>query len=170
MIRNDSSYDEIMIRTCDRDQRIVYFLPRNQHVQNKRLHVSNDKSQIDYQSDTSKFGRGDQHLSAILDEKDVVVIQIGTWELDGVQLGDGNPAAFEYCVVETMQVIWTHNCEHGFIQGLAVSIDSENHTLKVESPIQVVDFGPEQLVARLPVQWVNDEHALVLVDITHVSQ
>ena len=28
---------------------------------------------IDYQSDSSKFGRGEMHLSAVLDERDIVV-------------------------------------------------------------------------------------------------
>ena len=116
---------------------------------------------IDYQSDSSKFGRGEMHLSAVLEERDIVVYQIGTWEVDGVEVGDGKPASYEFCAVETMQIVWTHNCEHGFIRGLAVNIDSDSSKLKVITPLQFVDFGPEQLVARLPVEWIDDEEALL---------
>ena len=119
---------------------------------------------IDYQSDSSKFGRGEMHLSAVLDEKDIVVYQAGTWEVDGVEVGDGKPASYEFCAVETMQIVWTHNCEHGFIRGLAVKINSDDCKVEVISPLEFVDFGPEQLVARLPVEWIDDEEALLLAN------
>ena len=120
---------------------------------------------IEYQSDSSQFGRGDMHLSAVLNEKDVVVYQIGTWEVDGVEVGDGNPASFKYCVIETMQVVWTHNCEHGFIRGLSVNISVDDCRVNIVSPLEFVDFGPEQLVARLPVNWISDDEAEVLATI-----
>lgn len=115
------------------------------------------------------------HLSALLQERDVVVYQTGTWEVDGVEVGDGNPPSYAYCVVETLQIVWTHNCEHGFISGLAVTIgeddDNENdeqssvcrEKVRVVSPLEFVDFGPEQLVARIPVNWINDNEAELLV-------
>lgn len=123
------------------------------------------KHDIDYQSDSSKYDRGDMHLSADLDERDVVVYQTGTWEVDGVEVGDGNPATFQFCAVETMQIVWTHNCEHGFIRGLAVDVDAENSKVTVLYPLQFVDFGPEQLVARLPISWMNDKEATLLVNL-----
>ncbi len=127
--------------------------------------VKQSKHNIDYQNDDLQFGRGDMHLSAILDERDVVVYQTGTWEVDGVQVGDGNPAKFEYCVIETMQVVWTHNCEHGYIRGLAVDVNNERSEVKVISPLVFIEFGPEQLVARLPVSWISEEEATLLVNI-----
>lgn len=128
--------------------------------------LNNDASakSIDYQSDEASFGRGEMHLSAVLEERDVVVYQMGTWEVDGVMVGTGDPPSYEYCVVETLQVVWTHNCEHGFISGLAIDIDLNSKKVEVISPLEFVDFGPEQLVARLPVNWLDDEEAELLVD------
>lgn len=128
---------------------------------------------IDYQSDTSNFGRGEMHLSAALNEGDVVVYQTGTWEVDGVEVGNGNPALLEYCIVETMQVVWTHNCEHGFIRGMAVTI--ENHTqvnqiVQLISPLEFVDFGPEQLIARIPIEWLDEEEGKLLVPLPDILQ
>eukprot|EP00553_Chaetoceros_curvisetus_P006094 CAMPEP_0204623800 /NCGR_PEP_ID=MMETSP0717-20131115/9559_1 /ASSEMBLY_ACC=CAM_ASM_000666 /TAXON_ID=230516 /ORGANISM="Chaetoceros curvisetus" /LENGTH=103 /DNA_ID=CAMNT_0051638997 /DNA_START=366 /DNA_END=674 /DNA_ORIENTATION=- len=102
------------------------------------------------------YGRGEMHLSAMLEEKDIVVYQTGTWEVDGAEVGDGTPSKFEYCAVETMQIVWTHNCEHGFVSGLAVTIniDEMRGDVSVKNdPLEFVAFGPEQLVARLPVEW-----------------
>ena len=138
---------------------------------------------IDYQSDTKMYGRGEMHLSAMLEEGDIVVYQTGTWEVDGVEVGDGNPASYELCVVETMQVIWTHNCEHGFIRGMAATINASGalveeagtstdhaHKIEVTLPLEFVDFGPEQLIARLPVNWINDDEAQLLVDLPAMLQ
>ncbi len=119
--------------------------------------------EIDFQSDETKYGRGDMHLSAVLDERDIVVYQTGTWEVDGVEVGDGSPATYNYCIVDTIQLVWTHNCEHGFIRGMSVSIDSDIGKVEINSPLEFVDFGPEQLVARLPVQWINENEAQLLV-------
>jgi hypothetical protein len=120
---------------------------------------------IDFQSDTTLYGRGDMHLSAALDEGDIVVYQTGTWEVDGVEVGDGSPACFNYCAVETIQLVWTHNCEHGFIQGMAVNVDADSSTVEIISPLNFIDFGPEQLVARLPVKWISDDEAELLVSL-----
>ena len=125
---------------------------------------------IDYQSDVSSYGRGEMHLSAVLNEKDVAVYQTGTWEVDGVEVGDGNPASLEYCVIETLQVVWTHNCEHGVIRGIAVTIDPESREVELTPDLEFVDFGPEQLVARLPVEWIDDDRAKLLVDLPNELQ
>lgn len=112
---------------------------------------------IDFQSDTSRFGRGEQHLSALLDEGDVVVYQTGWWTVDGVVVGDDTkPARFEYCQIETLQVVWTHNCEHGVLRGLTLK-KQEDGTLKLVEPMDAIEFGPEQLVARIPVEWKGDQ-------------
>lgn len=123
---------------------------------------------IEYQSDSSTYGRGDMHLSAVLDEGDVVVYKTGTWEVDGVEVGNGNPTAYEFCLVETMQIVWTHNCEHGYIRGMEVKIGSDNNKLEVVSPLNFVDFGPEQLVARLPLNWINDSEAELLATLPEI--
>ena len=48
---------------------------------------------IDYQA-SDAYGRGNMHLSAALNIGDFVVYQTGSWEVDGVLVGDGSPAKF----------------------------------------------------------------------------
>ncbi|KAG7368688.1 hypothetical protein IV203_031439 [Nitzschia inconspicua] len=118
---------------------------------------------IDYQSDTTNYGRGDRHLSATLDRGDVVVFQTGVWFVDGVEVGDGSSqtASFRYGVVETIQVVWTHNCEHGVIRVWPLSIAEQDGDATTtaqfltlnQSTDECVEFGPEQLVAKLPLVW-----------------
>lgn len=121
------------------------------------------RQQIDFQSN---FGRGHDHLSAFVNEGDVVVYQSGTWYVDGVEVGDGSPPTFHYCRVETLQIVWTHNCEHGVIRGFPLEpVGREQQQKEQEEDTSVylkfvvdledpVEFGPEQLVARLSgIQW-----------------
>jgi len=121
---------------------------------------------IEYQADEEKYGRGERHLSACLNEGDVVVYQGGTWLVDGVSVGDSdsNPT-FHFAIVETIQLVWTHNCEHGVIRALPLKprrtrtrlVDSTGEApergmtqiLDIED-YELVEFGPEQLVAKLP--------------------
>lgn len=105
-------------------------------------------SNIEYQSDC---GRGEQHLSASLQEGNVVVYQGGTWLVDGVEVGDGSDPYFRYALIETMQLVWTHNCEHGVVRGLQVECCDD--AVKVVEPMEEVEFGPEQLIAKIPVVW-----------------
>ena len=118
--------------------------------------------EIDFQSDNEKYGRGDFHLSAALEEGDLVVYQTGTWFLEGVELGDGSPIAFRYGVVENMQVVWTHNCEHGVIRCVEAVVDDTARdtgaaVFSINDPPIDVEFGPEQLVARVPVEWDTEQ-------------
>jgi hypothetical protein len=115
---------------------------------------------IEFQSDSSKYGRGEMHLSAALDIGDVVVYQTGTWLVDGVRVGDGSQPAFRYGLVETIQLVWTHNCEHGVIRALPLFLLAAEETetgqvLRIEEE-ECVEFGPEQLVAKLPIIWGQD--------------
>ena len=119
---------------------------------------------IDFQADESKFGRGEFHLSAALDEGDVVVWQSGTWMVDGVEVGDGTPPKLHYARIDNIQLVWTHNCEHGVIRGTEVILsnnsgDDKTTRFFVSTPLDEVEFGPEQLIARLPVVWdeIKDE-------------
>ena len=103
------------------------------------------------------------HLSAILNEGDAVVYQTGTWEVDGVEVGTGEPKQLCYAKVDTLQLVWTHDCEHGQINGLSLSLglDSYDEGSEVsarmigdgDAEYEFVEFGPEQLLARLPVEW-----------------
>ncbi|CAM9499067.1 unnamed protein product, partial [Heterosigma akashiwo] len=108
---------------------------------------------IEYQSDET-YGRGDLHLSAALNEGDVVIYQTGLWEVDGVQVGDGEETTFECGIVDTIQIVWTHNCEHGFIRGMRASIDNDSGQISIKEPLEFIDFGPEQLHARIRVEWM----------------
>lgn len=109
---------------------------------------------IEYQSD---HGRGTDHLSYLLEDGDVVAYQSGTWSVDGVEVGDGTPPVLNYCCVgDHSQIVFTHNLEHGVVRGWRVlpsSKDDGNHLFFTEED---VEFGPEQLVARLPVEWDNE--------------
>ena len=133
---------------------------------------SNINRIIEFQADESKFGRGEYHLSASLDEGDVVVWQSGTWMVDGVEVGDGSPPKLHYAKIDNIQLVWTHNCEHGVIRGTDVTAeevdnraadrDVDCHSkqmarLYISEPLEEVEFGPEQLIARLPVIWDNED-------------
>lgn len=104
---------------------------------------------IEYQSD---WGRGQQHLSASVSEGNIVVFQGGTWFVDSVQVGDGTDPYFCYALIETIQLVWTHNCEHGVLRGLQVDIDDAGN-VKLIQPVATIEFGPEQLIAKIPVEW-----------------
>ena len=47
-----------------------------------------------------EYGRGEQHLSACLEEGDLVAYQVGTWMVDSVEVGDGSPARIRLAVVD----------------------------------------------------------------------
>jgi hypothetical protein len=95
-------------------------------------------------------GRGEMHLSAMLQEGDEVAYQQGTWLVDGVKVGDGTDPSLAYCQIETMQLVWTHNCEHGVLRGLALERTADKRTLRLTE--DMIEFGPDQLVARIPCQ------------------
>jgi hypothetical protein len=129
--------------------------------------IALSSSAIDYQSDAKNYGRGDMHLSAALEENDVVVYLTGTWYVDGVQVGDGSPPAYRYALVDNVQIVWTHNCEHGVIRGFSLELvenntDGDNDGRNFQRLIQLdglvhdVESGPEQLVARIPVERASD--------------
>lgn len=101
--------------------------------------------------------------------------------MDGVTVGDDpdEPPTMRYCKVDTLQIVWTHNCEHGFIRGISVDIGGGVGTIgsgsanrevgsnnvchevscrtTLDDDLEFVEFGPEQLVARLPVEWSDEE-------------
>jgi len=120
---------------------------------------SNTDERIDFQADSSQFGRGEMHLSALLEEGDVVAYQTGTWFVDGVQVGDEDHPSLAFCRIETIQLVWTHNCEHGVLRGMELVLvrkeddetNSSSNMLKATG--DVIEFGPEQLIARFPVVW-----------------
>lgn len=121
---------------------------------------SNTDEKIDFQADSSRFGRGEMHLSALLQEGDVVSYQTGSWFVDGVQVGDEDHPSLAFCQIETIQVVWTHNCEHGVLRGMELVLGDEDGDDKSKSSKtqlkatgNVIEFGPEQLVARFPVIW-----------------
>jgi hypothetical protein len=138
---------------------------------NSAAAIALSSSAIDYQSDAINYGRGDMHLSAALEEGDVVVYQTGTWYVDGVPVGDGSPPAYRYALVDNVQIVWTHNCEHGVIRGVSLKL-VDNYTdgynggdigrkefqrlTQMQGFARDIEFGPEQLVARIPVEQAGD--------------
>ena len=104
-------------------------------------------------------GRGVDHLSAQLAEGDLVLYQVGQWAVDGVAIGDGEPE-LAYAVVDTLQLVFTHNCEHGWIYGSALEHDDLDGSLRPRDGDAFVQFGPEQLLARLDGEAFGDGYAL----------
>ena len=124
---------------------------------------------IDLQSDTTKYGRGEAHLSFDLEPGDVVVYQRGTWYVDGVAVGPGDDPYWSYALVDGLQVVWTHNCEHGVVRGWHLDLDRDGggggdesddnsggmvHVLRRSEAEEEVEFGPEQIIGRIRgIQW-----------------
>ena len=90
-------------------------------------------------------GRGHDHISATLDEGDLVLYVDGSWEVDGVPVGEGDPV-LKFAFVTLVQLVFTHNCEHGWIYGTPAEVRDGSATQDDDYDVQI---GPEQLVARL---------------------
>ena len=120
---------------------------------------------IDLQSDTTKYGRGEAHLTFDLEPGDVVVYQRGTWYVDGVAVGPGDDPYWSYALVDGLQVVWTHNCEHGVVRGWHLDLDRDGDgdensgnsggmVLRRSEAEEEVEFGPEQIIGRIRgLQW-----------------
>ena len=89
-------------------------------------------------------GRGADHPSAFLEDGDLVAYQTGAWDVDGVAVGDGEPE-IALAFVTLVQLVFTHNCEHGWIYGVAATCEAGVATATDDE----LQFGPEQLRARL---------------------
>ena len=125
---------------------------------------------IDLQSDASRYGRGEEHITFDLQPGDVVVYQRGTWYVDGVAVGPGDDPCWSYALVDGLQVVWTHNCEHGVVRGWHLDLvrgddmggDNEDDasagtTLRRNGEEEEVEFGPEQVIGRINnIQWDDD--------------
>lgn len=104
--------------------------------------------------------RGGEHLSAFVEEGDVLAYQVGTRLVDVVPLGHGSPPRHRLARAGGVQMFWMHNCEHGDLRGhelcwrgdAAAGPDAGARFEAVLDsdgwPVDC-DFGPEQLVARL---------------------
>mmetsp|Transcript_35215 Transcript_35215/g.112561 ORF Transcript_35215/g.112561 Transcript_35215/m.112561 type:complete len:354 (-) Transcript_35215:35-1096(-) len=104
------------------------------------------------------FGRGQHHLSTLLEEGNVVAYQVGTWLVDNVEVGPGTPPRCLFCRVDYLQLNWSHNCEHGVIGGTRLLLDGggDPSCVMALDESKEVSFGPEQLLARLPAEWSAD--------------
>ena len=90
-------------------------------------------------------------------EGDTVVYRTGSWYVDGVLVGEEDAVAeYKLCRVDTIQVVWTHNCQHGVLRGLAVDIkndaDGEEETNKGEQSRSVEPLSRER--------WPNPRHVV----------
>lgn len=127
-----------------------------------RLYVQ----KIDRQSDNNKYGRGIEHISADLNEGDVIAYQDGTWYVDGTEVGNGSPAIVRYLKVDTVQIVWTHDCEHGLVYGFDVKCDSviKKGGEFIIQEDNYVQCGPEQILCRIPVSSESNEVVISCVD------
>ena len=122
--------------------------------------ISSVDASIELQQDC---GRGQEHLSARLTEGDVCVYQVGTWMVDNVLVGSGDPARFLLARVDVLQINWTTDCEHGRIIGTACQLDGEAGVhIDEDTEYAGIEFGPEQLVARGPAEWIDEYSAELL--------
>mmetsp|Transcript_19356 Transcript_19356/g.29142 ORF Transcript_19356/g.29142 Transcript_19356/m.29142 type:complete len:168 (+) Transcript_19356:45-548(+) len=112
-------------------------------------------SMIEYQENC---GRGDKHLSAYLEDGDLVVYQAGSWLVDGVEVGDGTDPYVVYARIDSIQLVWTHNCEHGVLRGFQIEMDESGRDAKLVDPLTELQFGPEQLIAKIPVHWGESDN------------
>ena len=82
----------------------------------------------------------------------------------GVEVGPGTPPRIQLMVVDSLQIKWTHNCEHGYVRGWPLSLDcAERRVVASFEGEEGIQFGPEQLVARLPCEWDDDGYAGTLL-------
>jgi hypothetical protein len=102
-------------------------------------------------------GRGHEHLSAWLEEGDVCVFQTGQWMVDSVVVGPGTPPRLLLARVDCLQINWTTDCEHGRVIATAIN-HLEGDLVRIDEieEFSGVEFGPEQLVARVPAQWEDE--------------
>ena len=81
-------------------------------------------------------------------------------------------------LVDTIQIVWTHNCEHGVINGFDITINTNEHkhesstynevngaVVNVGSTFVIgneyVQCGPEQVVAKIPITRDSDKNEFV---------
>ena len=109
---------------------------------------------IEFQRDC---GRGPEHLSARLVEGDVCVYQVGTWMVDWSPVGSGNPPRLLLVRCDCLQLNWTMTHEHGRILATAINRwQGEEVRIDEDEEYAGVEFGPEQLVARVGADWEDD--------------
>ena len=95
----------------------------------------------DFQRD---FGRGAEHLSFLVEPGDLLAYATGSWHVDGVEVGGGEREVL-LLRADTLQVVWTHNCEHGYIRGFVCEIAGGG----VQETENYVEVGPEQILCRM---------------------
>ena len=114
---------------------------------------------------------GDPHSISPSDTKNRVLVGDDNFDSHSSSTSTTTSPTYHYAVVETIQIVWTLNCEHGVIGAWPLSLVRNDHddnsgdststrmaTTTSPSIMQrfeianydMVQFGPEQLVAKLP--------------------
>lgn len=126
----------------------------------RRTAVIHANAAVELQQDC---GRGLEHLSARIEEGDVCVYQVGTWHVDWSEVGSGDPPRLLLVRADVLQLNWAGDHEHGRIIATAItdtdSDDAESISavsIAENEPFAGVEFGPEQLIARVPAEWVDE--------------
>ena len=113
--------------------------------------LTGDYSRIHFDhalGEATEGGRGQAHLSTRLEEGDWVLYQTGTWMVDSVLVGPGDPPRLKCAMVDCVQVKCTQTCEHGVVH--AFDAEVVDGAIVCHEGAEEIDFGPEQLVARIP--------------------
>jgi hypothetical protein len=77
-------------------------------------------------------------------------------------------------LVDTIQIVWTHNCEHGVLNGFDIAIRNGEHepvvldqlgSVEVGGVFEIrneyVQCGPEQVLAKIPTSFDTDREVHV---------
>ena len=71
--------------------------------------------------------------------------------------------------MDTIQVVWTHDCEHGQIRGFKVVPVADEVgsmvSVEVDESMEYVEFGPEQLIARISSSWNDTDEMSGYLDV-----
>lgn len=80
-------------------------------------------------------------------------------------IGDGTDPVVRYMQVDAIQLVWTHNCEHGVVNGFDAMVSSDDgaEVVSIGETGAVVErgscfvigddyvqVGPDQVLARIP--------------------
>ena len=131
--------------------------------------IGNNRINTEWSSNENK---GHDHLSAFIQEDDIVIYRTGTWYIDNIEVGDGTPATLQAGIVRAVQLVWSHDCEHGCIyiepliptssSNINTNTDDYDMLIKLDDDDNSVlaAFGPEQLVAVLAIDVIDDKYDL----------
>ena len=99
-------------------------------------------------------GRGPYHLTYLLEPGDVVIYQVGKWNVEGYAVGDEEKPRLAVVRCEVVQINWTHNMEHSRLLCTPITSKTSEGDIAVvvdEDRFAQMEVGPEQVRAQIGV-------------------